>query len=613
MVVQGAVGELSGLVIRGRYEVLGLLGSGGMAEVYAARFLPSKNRHVAIKFLRRCASDPATVKRFKREFEILYDLQHPNLVVAHDLDCTRDGQHFMVLERLHGRSLDKLKGALPAARVIVIARQILSAVDHLHRASVIHRDLKPANVILLDGSGGMNGARRAGGADGVDGADEPTDRVKLLDLGIARLQPGWYWDDRPYMTPVAERELTETGIIMGTRRYVPPEAADSPPTPLWDIYALGVLLWTIARGGPPPLEWRQSGVMRAAPEGRFGLPKLLERALRDAMSVDPERRFASAADFLEVLDEVEADLTDPKGMTVGVVAGVHSGDDVNAEPDVHAEHGSDGKNGEETSTEVETSTQAKRARQTEHKNEEPARTKQPATVKSRLTMPLVVVSCVLAGWSLRSLWPETQGLSAHLSEHARVVVRSLDNFGSTNSAAIEAGPGEAGIDVTGDAESRQAESGRESIGVSTGAAAGAGGEPATAGAVGAGVKVGATAVDARPRADASVDANSSADASRSEAAFRRQIGQHENLLRQCMFGLPKLRFQVKLSAQGRVLRVQAEGASPLAELCLNDAFVGIKFAAASGGSTHTLTLTLTRHGDRSSASRKSASPPDGSG
>ncbi len=298
-VLSGEDGEFSGRVLRERYEVLGLLGRGGMAEVYEARFLPAKNKRVAVKILRQSLSKEfAPAKRFAREFAILYEVQHRNLVHALDYDRTEDGQLFMVMERLHGRSLEKLRGALSPERVVTIGKQLASVLKCLHGMSVIHRDLKPSNVILLD----EEACKRGG---------PPVDHVKLLDLGVARLGPDCYRIDRPYMTPPEERELTKSGYVVGTPRYIPPEAGDAPPTKLWDIYALGVLLWQLACGCLPPKAWRVAGVMRGLPEGQVGLPTLLERTLRGAMCVDPKRRFASIEDFMDAWEEVEAELSDP--------------------------------------------------------------------------------------------------------------------------------------------------------------------------------------------------------------------------------------------------------------------------------------------------------------
>ena len=283
----GEAGEHTGEVLRDRYELLNVLGAGGMAEVYEARFLPSDSRRVAVKLLRRrIARDSANVRRFAREFKILDAVEHSNLVTVRDYDRTADGRLFMVMERLDGQNLDAL-GAMSPARVITIGIQLCDVLEILHERGVIHRDLKPSNVILLDG---------------------PGDRIKLVDLGIARLEAAWYLEDRPYLTPPGERRLTSTGVVLGTPRYVPPEAGDGPATVLWDVYALGVLLWSLACGSPPPLSWREVGGMDSAPEGQHGLPQMLERALRDAMSVDPQRRFASVTELREELEVAAADL-----------------------------------------------------------------------------------------------------------------------------------------------------------------------------------------------------------------------------------------------------------------------------------------------------------------
>ena len=315
LALPGQNGSLTGTIIRERYELLNLLGSGGMAEVYEARFLPARHKRFALKLLRLdLCQDQALCKRFAHEFSILYEHQHDNLVAAHDYDRTKDGRLFIVLERLQGHSLDQLRGPLPPVRVVTIAKQLGSVLQHLHQASVLHRDLKPSNVILLDEPSPKKGRQRL-------------DRIKLVDLGIARLLPGYYVEDRPYLTPPEERLLTETGLVLGTPRYMPPEAGNTKPSEVWDIYSLGVMLWRLACGRAPPNDWRNPGVMRAVPEGRFGLPKLMERMLRSAMSVDPEQRIPSAEEFLLTLMEVEAELT-TSSHSVPVAAGAGAGAEV---------------------------------------------------------------------------------------------------------------------------------------------------------------------------------------------------------------------------------------------------------------------------------------------
>ncbi len=285
-VVKGNAAERTGDFIGDRYELLGLLGRGGMGDVYDALFRIS-GQHVAIKILRRSLSLKLKSSwRFAREFKILDIIEHPNLVVVRDYGRLEDGSLFMVMEKLPGQSLDEIKGALPVMSVISIGKQLCAVMECLHKKGVIHRDLKPSNVILLD---------------------DTQDRIKLIDLGIARLGPRWRLGDRPNRTPPEERELTETGVIVGTRRYVPPEADRSEPTVLWDIYALGVLLWQLATGKPPPEHWRLDGAMHGEKEGQYGIPLILERLLRDAMSVDPKRRLATASEFFEELEVAEAE------------------------------------------------------------------------------------------------------------------------------------------------------------------------------------------------------------------------------------------------------------------------------------------------------------------
>ncbi|MEZ4380582.1 MAG: serine/threonine-protein kinase [Nannocystaceae bacterium] len=292
--------DRSGAVLSGRYELLRRVGAGGMADVYAARFLASR-RKVAVKLLDPLlAGDLELVARFRHEFLILTRVRHPNLIQAMDMAVSAAGQPYFTLPLIGGPSLERrlqTGGRLPAARVIELGRQLCGAAAALHRAGVIHRDIKPSNVLL---------AERRDAPDTID--------ARLIDLGIAWLSPDYYADTDPYMTPPAARVATRRGQLLGTPGYTPPEAGGGPSAPTRDVFALGVLLYRALTGHMPfaaPYRVRDGQAPR--PFAALGLaaapPPALEEVLLAALSPDPRARLPSAQALAQEL-ECAAELLD---------------------------------------------------------------------------------------------------------------------------------------------------------------------------------------------------------------------------------------------------------------------------------------------------------------
>lgn len=185
-----------------RYEVLGPLGRGGMADVYRA-LDTALDREVAVKVLR----DAEHSERFRAEARTLAMLSHPGLVTVLDVGQV-EGRPFLVMELVRGATLAECcQGEqLPPERVAAIGAQLAAALSHVHGAGVLHRDIKPGNVLLAD-----------------------DDRVLLADFGIARL--------------IEEHATTDTGFTMGTAAYLSPEQVKGERvTPACDVYALGLVL-----------------------------------------------------------------------------------------------------------------------------------------------------------------------------------------------------------------------------------------------------------------------------------------------------------------------------------------------------------------------------------
>ncbi|HXW06407.1 MAG TPA: protein kinase [Vicinamibacterales bacterium] len=209
----------------GAYEILRLIGAGGMGEVYQARDT-RLDRLVALKVLpEKLASDDARRQRFEREARAVAALNHPHICDLHDVGA--HGQvDFLVMEYVEGQTLaDRLvRGPLPAADVLRYAVELADALDHAHRRGLVHRDLKPGNVMLT-----KSGA-------------------KLLDFGLSKLQ------STPDLTGLStvvsgSAPLTAQGAVLGTYPYMAPEQLEGRETDArTDIFAFGALVYEMATG-----------------------------------------------------------------------------------------------------------------------------------------------------------------------------------------------------------------------------------------------------------------------------------------------------------------------------------------------------------------------------
>ena len=208
----------------GSYEIVGLIGVGGMGAVYEARRADEQyDKRVAIKFLQRQADSPAVVRRFRAERQILASLDHPGIAALIDGGVTDDGQPYFVMEYVRGQPLTVWcdEHHVSIRDRLRLFQQVAAAVQSAHQALVVHRDLKPGNILVTD-----------------DG------RVKLLDFGIARLLPS---DDDAGRLP-----STLTAVRSFTPDYAAPEQVRGEPTGTSaDVYALGVLLFELLTGRRP--------------------------------------------------------------------------------------------------------------------------------------------------------------------------------------------------------------------------------------------------------------------------------------------------------------------------------------------------------------------------
>ncbi|HEY4359608.1 MAG TPA: protein kinase [Bryobacteraceae bacterium] len=247
----------------GPYEILGLIGTGGMGEVYKARDT-RLDRTIAIKVAKSQFSE-----RFEREARAVAALNHPHICTLHDV-----GSNYLVMEFIDGVPL---KGPLPVDKALEYAGQILDALDAAHRKGIVHRDLKPANILVT-----------------IQG-------IKLLDFGLAKLsrEPG-------RVEETQTMSLTEVGAVMGTPAYMPPEQWEGKPADARsDIYTFGCVLYEMLTG------------RRAGRERTPLRPARLEKVVAGCLANDPSARWQSAA---EVKDQIAGSMRPRLGMRLGITA-----------------------------------------------------------------------------------------------------------------------------------------------------------------------------------------------------------------------------------------------------------------------------------------------------
>ncbi len=260
------------------YKILEKLGSGGMGVVFKARDL-KLDRSVALKFLPPDLTlDPDARLRFVHEAKAASALQHECICVIHDIDQTADGQTFIVLEYLDGRTVKQeiARGSLPVDQAIDIAVQVGEGLAEAHRHGIVHRDIKPANI-MLTGQG----------------------KVRIVDFGLALL--------------TGVTRVTTDGRRLGTVTHMSPEQARGDPVDhRTDIWSLGVLLFEMIAGRLPfDSSYEQAvvySILNAEPpllsSLRPEVPARLDDILRKALAKDPGSRYQSIMDMVEDLRQV---------------------------------------------------------------------------------------------------------------------------------------------------------------------------------------------------------------------------------------------------------------------------------------------------------------------
>ena len=273
-----------GVVLGGKYRLEKKIGEGGMGKIYLSRHITLGKKY-AVKMLNpEFSNNQEAIERFRREAVTAGELEHPNIINVTDIDYTKDGHAYIVMEFLDGcelRDILREEPVLPFQRLLKILYQVSRALDAAHSKGVIHRDLKPENIFMIDRS-------------------DQKDVVKILDFGISKIKGG-----------KGGTNLTQTGMVIGTPHYMAPEQArgDKDIDHRVDIYAMGSIAYEMFTGKlpvngdsptailmkilleePPPPETLNSNINPA-----------ISAAIRSAMAKDPNDRFSSCMQFIEAL------------------------------------------------------------------------------------------------------------------------------------------------------------------------------------------------------------------------------------------------------------------------------------------------------------------------
>jgi serine/threonine protein kinase len=284
----------AGTLLSGKYQVLELLGSGGMGTVYKVKqvFL---GQEFALKVLDLHKKSDVTVRRFQLEAKTAAQLRHPNLIEVHDFGLLTDEQPYLLMDFADGVTLGqylKKTGPLPVDYVVALAVQIAFGVIYAHDKGVVHRDIKPANIMLLDPK------------------NKPTEgSVKIVDFGIAKLMQS---EDGEIQA------LTKTGEIFGSPLYMSPEQCKGSGIDLRsDIYSLGCVMFECLTGSPPffgdtamtTMMMRLAQEPPTLKEGSLGnnFPPLLEMIVGKMLATNPKDRYqhltAAIKDLMQLQQE----------------------------------------------------------------------------------------------------------------------------------------------------------------------------------------------------------------------------------------------------------------------------------------------------------------------
>jgi hypothetical protein len=260
----------------GPYQLLSVIGEGGMGTVYRA-LQPSLNRYVAIKVLPEyLARDREFVERFRHEATTAASLQHPNILTVYDVG-QEGSQHYIVMQLLEGCTLAQVierEHTLSLPRTVRILSQVAAALDYAHQHQIVHRDVKPANIFV-----------------------GPSDHVTLMDFGIVKALSG--------------TRLTRTGVTVGTPEYMSPEQVEGRTVDhRSDLYSLGIVLYQMLTGRVPFAADTPASIMYAhvhtlpTPPSQLNPATVppIETVVLKALTKDPEARYQSGEQMVAALN-----------------------------------------------------------------------------------------------------------------------------------------------------------------------------------------------------------------------------------------------------------------------------------------------------------------------
>ncbi|MCK9521892.1 MAG: protein kinase [Proteobacteria bacterium] len=278
-------------ILDGKYQLVGVVGSGGMGEVYQGICLQTGDK-VAVKLLHAALlADEKILKRFQRESETTAAIIHPNIIELRDVGKAPWGEPYMVMEYLEGESLELMLGRLrtiPVAAAVGILSQVLSALAQVHEQGVIHRDLKPDNIFITRPPDGP-----------------PV--VKIIDFGISHTLP----TDTAHLT-----RLTADGALLGTPAYMSPEQARGKGeiSAASDLFSVGCIFYEMLAGALPFRGDNYNAlilsILTEPPKPPLAVnphfpPEAVPIVLR-ALEKEPAERYASAQAFLAALSQMSA-------------------------------------------------------------------------------------------------------------------------------------------------------------------------------------------------------------------------------------------------------------------------------------------------------------------